>query len=173
MADKQVVLAIFPDEAAADAAVEGLKAREKAGSEKLDAIGVLVLDENGNVKDQKLGKKTIGKGAGIGLALAMVTPVGLAAGIVAGGVLGAMHKKGLGLTDDNREQLGLALKDGKAAVGVLVESHDSEAVYATLTELGGTVQLLAMSEEALAEAAMVYPSEAGGDEAVIAPARGG
>jgi uncharacterized membrane protein len=173
MSDKQVVLAIFPNEAAADAAVEGLSAWSKQEHEKLDAIGVLCLDENGNVKDHKLGKKTIGKGAGIGLVLALATPVGLAAGIVAGGVLGALHKKGLGLTDDNREQLGLALTDGKAAVGVLVDPHEADALYAELTELGGTVQLLALSEAALAEAAMVYPSQEGGDEAVIAPARGG
>jgi uncharacterized membrane protein len=173
MSDKQVVLAIFADEAAADAAVEALKVWGKASNEKLDAIGVLVLDADGKVKDQKLGKRTLGKGAGIGLVLAMATPVGLAAGVVAGGVMGAAHKKGLGLTDDNREQLGLALADGKAAVGVLVDQHEVEVLYAELTELGGTVQLLAVSEAALAEAAMVYPSEAGGDEAVIAPARGG
>jgi uncharacterized membrane protein len=173
MADKQVVLAIFPDEAAADAAVESLKVWSKDSDEKLDAIGVLVLDEDGKIKDQKLGKHTIGKGAGIGLVLALATPVGLAAGIVAGGVLGAMHKKGLGLTDDNREQLGLALSGGKAAVGVLVEQHEADALFAKLTELGGTVKLLAVSEAALAEAAMVYPSQEGVEESVAAPARGG
>jgi uncharacterized membrane protein len=173
MSEKHVVLAIFPDEAAADAAVEALKAWSKSEDEKLDAIGILCLDEQGHVKDHKLGKKTIGKGAGIGLALAMLTPVGLAAGVVAGGVLGAMHKKGLGLTDDNRAQLEASLKDGKAAVGALVEPHEADAFYAKLTELGGTVQLLEVSEESLAEAASYFPSSEGGDEAVIAPARGG
>jgi len=172
MADKQVVLAIFPDEAAADAAVESLKTWAKYSHEKLDAIGVLALDADGKVKDQKLGKHTVGKGAGIGLVLAMATPVGLAAGVIAGGVLGAAHTKGLGLTDDNREQLGLALKDGKAAVGVLVDLHEAEALYAELTQLGGTVQLLATSEAALAEAAMTYPSR-DASVAVVAPARGG
>lgn len=173
MSDKQIVLAIFPDEAAADAAAASLKAWSKESAEKVDAIGVLALDKDGKVKDQKLGKKTIGKGAGIGLVLAMATPVGLAAGIVAGGVLGAMHTKGLGLTDDNREQLGLELKDGKAAVGVLVEPHEADVFYAKLTELGGTVKLLPVSEEALAEAGQVFPSEFGDSEAVVAPARGG
>lgn len=172
MSDKQVVLAIFPDEAAADAAVESLKVWSKDSHEKLDAIGVLVLDENGNIKDHKLGKHTTGKGAGIGLVLALATPVGLAA-VAAGGVLGALHAKGLGLTDDNREQLGLALSGGRAAVGVLVEPHEADVLYAKLTELGGTVQLLAVSEAALAEAAMVYPSREGGEESVAAPARGG
>jgi len=183
MSDKQIVLAIFPDEAAADAAVEALKAWGKESHEKLDAVGVLVLDENGKVKDHKLGKHTVGKGAGIGLVLAMATPVGLAAGIVAGGALGAMHAKGLGLTDGNRAELGLALSDGKAAVGVLVEPHEADVLYAKLTELGGTVKLLPLSEAAMAEAALVRPSEAAataygsqqteGSVAEEAPSRGG
>jgi uncharacterized membrane protein len=173
MSEKQVALAIFPDEAAADAAVDALKQWSKFEDEDLGAIGVLCLDEEGKVKDHKLGKATVGKGAGIGLALAMLTPVGLAAGIVAGGVLGALHKKGLGLTDDNRDQLAASLKDGKAAVGVLVEPHEADQVYAKLTELGGTVELLAVSEATLDEAASYFPSQEGGDEAVIAPARGG
>ena len=173
MSEKQVVLAIFPDEAAADTAVEALKTWSKSEDEKIDAIGVLCLDEQGHVKDHKLGKATVGKGAGIGLALAMLTPVGLAAGIVAGGVLGALHKKGLGLTDDNRDQLAASLKDGKAAVGVLVEPHEADDLYAKLTELGGTVQLLAVSEATLDEAASHFPSIDGDSESVAAPARGG
>ena len=172
MGDKQVVLAIFPDEAAADAAVESLKAWAKESDEKLDAIGILCLDEDGHVKDHKLGKRTIGKGAGIGLVLALATPVGLAVGLVAGGVAGAAHLKGLGLTDDNREQLEKDLKDGRAAVGVLVELHEADVLYKELTELGGTVKLLPASEDALNEAAMVYPSEEP-SASVAAPARGG
>ena len=56
MADNQVVLGIFADEAAADAAVESLKAWDKATDEiKLGAIGVLVVDEDGQIKEHKLG----------------------------------------------------------------------------------------------------------------------
>jgi hypothetical protein len=50
MSDKQLVLAIFKDEAAADAAVESLKQWDKADDDlKLNAIGVLVLDDKGEV----------------------------------------------------------------------------------------------------------------------------
>ena len=46
MADKQVVLAIFPDEVAADSAAQSLKDWDKLDDDvKLNAIGVLVLDE--------------------------------------------------------------------------------------------------------------------------------
>ncbi len=172
MADKQVVLAIFPDEAAADAAVESLNGWAKDNHEKLDAIGVLCLDDQGKVMDHKLGKRTVGKGAGIGLVLALATPVGAAA-VLAGGVIGAAHHKSLGLTDDNRQQLEADLKDGKAAVGVLVEPHEADVLYAQLTALGGTVKLLPVSDAALNEAAMSFPSMTGGAESVAAPARGG
>ncbi len=125
----------------------------RTAHEKLDAIGVLCLDEQGKVKDHKLGKHTVGKGAGIGLVLALATPVGWRPASWPVASSGRCTHKGLGLTDDNREQLGADLKDGKAAVGVLVEPHEADVLYAKLTELGGTVKLLPVSDEALAEAA--------------------
>ena len=79
MANKVVVLAIFKDEAAADAAAQSVK---DSGLAEDDAIGVLVLNNKGEVKAEKVGKRSTGKGAGIGLALALFTPVGLAAGII-------------------------------------------------------------------------------------------
>jgi len=50
MADDRVVLAFFKDETAADDAVESLKAWDKADDDiKLNAIGVLVLDDKGHI----------------------------------------------------------------------------------------------------------------------------
>ena len=95
---KQVVLAIFNDEAAADAAVESLKTWDEADDDiKANAIGVLVLDDKGKLKTHKLGRRSTGKGAGIGVVLAVIAPPTLLAGAIGGGVLGALHKKGLGL----------------------------------------------------------------------------
>jgi len=160
MSDKQVVLAIFSDETAAYTAVEALQAWGKESHEKLDAVGVLVLDESGKVKDHELGTHT-----GFGK------------------VLGSMHAKGLGLTEGNRDALAPALSDGRAAVGVLVEPHEADVFYAKLTDLGGTVKLLPMSDAAMAEAALVRPSEAAataygshlteGSVTEEAPSRGG
>jgi hypothetical protein len=82
MANKVVVLAIFKDEAAADAAAQSVK---DSGLAHDDAIGVLVLNDKGEVKAEKVGKRSTGKGAGIGLALALFTPVGLAVGVIGGG----------------------------------------------------------------------------------------
>ena len=104
MSDKQVVLAMFPDEAAADAAGQALKQWDKADDDiKLNAIGVLVLDGKGKVKTHKLGRRSTGKGAGIGVVLAVIAPPTLLAGAIGGGVLGALHHKGLGLTGEDRD----------------------------------------------------------------------
>jgi uncharacterized membrane protein len=149
MGNKIVVLAVFNDEAAADAAAQTVK---DSGLARHDAIGVLVLNAKGEVKAEKVGKRSTGKGAGIGLALALLTPVGLAAGVIGGGVLGALHHKGLGLDEADRERLGAELSDGKAAVGVLAPVTEADAVSAKLTELGGAAESHTVSDEALEEA---------------------
>jgi hypothetical protein len=71
-----------------------------------DAIGVLVLNEKGEIKVEKVGKRSMGKGAGIGLILALFTPIGLAVRLIGGGLLGALHHKGLGLDEADRERIG-------------------------------------------------------------------
>ncbi len=153
MADKQVVLGIFKDEGLANSAVAVLTEWDKAEKGvKLGAIGVLVADSYGQLTTQKVGRRTVHKGAGLGLALAMLTPVGLVAGVVGGGLVGALHRKGLGLAPEVREQLGWDLSDGSAAVGVLVEAEQAGAVEAKLAEIGGTIKSLELTQEAIDEA---------------------
>ena len=149
MANKIVVLAIFKNEAAADAAAETVK---ESGLARHDAVGVLVLNEKGEVKAEKVGKRSVGKGAGIGLALALLTPVGLGVGIIGGGGLGALHHKGLGLDKADRERLGAELGAGKAAVGVLAPVSEADAVTAKLAELGGAAESHTVTDEDLEEA---------------------
>ena len=149
MANKTVVLAIFPEEASADAAAASLK---DSGVAHHDAIGVLVLNADGEVKVEKVGKRSVGKGAGIGLILALLTPIGLAVGLIGGGLLGALHHKGLGLNEADRERLGSELAGGKAAVGVLAPVSEADFVASKLTELGGTAETHDVSDEALEEA---------------------
>jgi predicted flap endonuclease-1-like 5' DNA nuclease len=147
MASKTVVLAYFNDEVAADDAVESLKAWDKADKDvSLNAIGVLVLDDKGKIKTHKLGKRSVGKGAGIGLLLALITPAGLGLA-VAGGVLGALHHKGLNMSGGARDDVQAQLAGGKAAVGVLVKEDQAAAVAAKLAELGGTTQTIEVPEE--------------------------
>jgi hypothetical protein len=113
MSDKQVVLAVFEDEAAADTAVEALKQWDKADDDiKLNAIGVLVLDDKGKIKTHKLGRRSTVKGAGIGVVLAVIAPPSLLAGVIGGGVLGALHHKGLGIKAEERDRIAAELSDG-------------------------------------------------------------
>jgi hypothetical protein len=150
MADQQVVLSIFDDEAAADAAVEVLKAWvEESVYIKLDAIGVLVVDDKGQIKEHKLGRRSGGKGAGIGLVLAVIAPPTLLAGVVGGGAIGHFHHKGLGLTQEDRDRITAELEGGKAAVGVLADTVDCVPIVAKLKSLGGTPEVHELSDEAL------------------------
>ena len=116
-----LVLAIFDDEAAADAAAHALVDWVKAEDVVRRPIGVLALDEAGRIKEHKLGRKRSGaKGAGIGAVLAVVAPPTLLAGVVAGGVIGHFHHEGLKLSDAERQRIASELVGGKAAVAYLV-----------------------------------------------------
>ena len=158
MGEKQVVVAIFPDEAAADTAAQSLKDWDKLDDDvKLNAIGILVLDENGKIKTHKIGRRSWGKGAGIGVVLAALTPPTLLAGALAGGVLGGLHHKGLGVDSDEREQISDALTNGRAAVGALVAETQAPGVSDKLTELGGEPHVLTPSDEAVAEVDAAAP----------------
>jgi len=149
MSNKTVVLAIFKDEARADDAAVSLK---DSGIARGDAIGVLVLNEKGELKAEKVGKRSWGKGAGIGAIVALCTPVGLAAGLIGGGLLGALHHKNLGLNEADRNRIGSELQGGKAAVGVLAPVSEATVVADKLTDLGGTVETHSVSDEAVDEA---------------------
>jgi hypothetical protein len=157
LSDKNVVLAIFKDEPSADSAVAQLKSWDKSDDRvKLGAMGVLALDDNGNLKTHKMGSRSIAKGGGIGLVLALMTPVGAGA-VVGGGLLGALHKKGLGLNEKDKDRIGAKLFDGKAAVGVLAKDDQAKLIADKLTELGGEPEVHAVSDEALKQASSEMP----------------
>src|ERR1017187_2167881 len=149
MTNKTVVLAIFEDEVSADAAAASLK---DSGVAHHDAIGVLVLNDKGEVKAGKVGKRSVGKGAGIGLVLALFTPVGLGVGLLGGGLLGALHHKNLGLDEADRERIGSELAGGKAAVGVLAPVTEAAFVDDKRADLAGTGETHPGSDEAVEEA---------------------
>ena len=156
MSNDTVVLAIFNNEASADVAAADLK---ESGVAKGDAIGVLVLDEKGELKSDKVGKRSGGKGAGIGAVAALVTPVGLVAGLLGGGLLGSLHHKNLGLDKADRARLGSELEGGKAAVGVLVPLSDAGFMADKLASMGGMPETHQVSAEAVEEATKAATTE--------------
>ncbi len=128
----------------------------------LNAIGVLVLDDKGKIKVEKVGSRSVQRGAGIGIILGLLTPVSVVGGLIGGAVLGAFHHKGLGLSAEERDQIGALLADGKAAVGVLATDENATVIGDKLAELGATVQSHELSDETMAAAAEVAatPAEA-------------
>ncbi len=157
MSNKSMVVAIFNDEVSADAAAASLK---DSGVAKGDAIGVLVLNEKGELKADKVGKRSWGKGAGIGAVVALCTPVGLAAGLISGGLLGALHHKNLGLKDADRERIGSEMQGGKAAVAVLAPLTEANFVADKLAGLGGVPETHEVSDEAVEEAQKAATADA-------------
>jgi uncharacterized membrane protein len=151
MANKQLVLAFFDNEDAADEAVEALKQWDKGTKDiELGAIGVLVKNEKGKIKTHKLGKRKTGTGAVL-FALAGLLSGGLSVigGAVLGGILGSFFHKGLGMSKDDLARIDGELDGGRAAVGVLVEPNDSTMVTNRLADLGGESETHEVTEEAL------------------------
>ena len=161
MAKKQLVLAFFANEAAADEAVNNIKQWDKASKDvKLGAIGVLVKDDKGKIKTQKLGKRKTGGGAVLGVLAAVLTGgVSLLGGAVAGGILGAFFHKGLGMSKDDLARINSQLDGGKAAVGILAGADEAAGVTAKLAELGGAPETHEVSDEAVEQAEVAAESQ--------------
>ena len=154
MANRQLVLAVFPDELAADNAAAALK---DSGIADGDAIGILVLDAAGKLKQDKVGARSTGKGAAIGGCLFLLGPAILGVGVIGGTAAGALHHKNLGLTDADKARLTVELTEGKAAVGVMAHYDTAQAISDRLTQLGGTPETHELTDEAL-EAASAAPA---------------
>lgn len=150
MADRQLVLAVFADEIAADNAAVALKDSKIAEG---DAIGILVLDSEGKLKQDKVGARSTGTGAAVGGVLLLLGPAALGVGVAGGAAAGALHHKSLGLTDADKARLTVELTEGKAAVGVLAHLDTASAISDRLTQLRGTPQSHQLTDEALEAAA--------------------
>jgi hypothetical protein len=150
MSDRHLVLAVFPDEPAADRAVVALKRSDIAHG---DAIGLLALDADGKLKQEKVGARSVGKGAAIGGVLVLLGPAAVGVGVLGGAFVGGLHHKSLGLSDDDKARLGGELTSGKVAVGVLADLETAPAISEFLTEVGGTPETHELSDEAVAAAA--------------------
>ena len=146
MADRQLILAVFPDELAADNAAMALK---ESGIADGDAIGILALDSHGKLKQDKVGARSTGKGAAIGGVLFLLGPAVLGVGVIGGAAAGSLHHKNLGLTDADKARLTVELTAGRAAVGVMAGFDTAPAISDRLTQLGGTPETHELTDEAI------------------------
>ena len=150
MANQQLVLAFFPDEPAADNAAAALK---DSGIAHHDAIGIVALDSDGKLKQDKVGARSTGKGAAIGGVIAVFSTAVLGPAVLVGVAAGALHHKNLGLSDADKARLTVELNAGKAAVGVMAHSDTAPAISDKLTQLGGTSESHDVTDEAMEAAA--------------------
>jgi hypothetical protein len=150
MAEKQLVLSFFADEPAADAAAAALK---DSGVTTDEAMGLLVCDAAGNLREDKVGARSWGAGAGVGACLFVLGPAALGVGVLGGTVAGGLHHKGLQLSEDDRERIAADLGAGKAAVGVLAWIKEAPMIQQRLTELGGATSSHDVVDDAALEAA--------------------
>jgi uncharacterized membrane protein len=165
--NKQLVLAFFESEDAADEAVDEIKQWDKASKDiKLGAIGVLVKDDKGKVKTHKLGKRKTGTGVVLG-ALAGILSGGISVvgGALFGGVIGAFFHKGLGMSKDDLARIEGELDGGRAAVGILAKDEEAASVAGKLEELGGETETHEMTDEALDQVDEAVESEPEEEEA--------
>jgi uncharacterized membrane protein len=146
MAHKSLTLAIFDSETAADSAADALK---DSGLAKHDEVGILALDDDGKLKMDKVGARSTAAGAGVGALLWLLGPVGVGVGVVGGGLLGALHHKGLELDDEDQARISKELEGGHAAVGVLTRPEDWSAVSEYLAGQGGATETYGAPDEAL------------------------
>src|SRR5512143_2559117 len=130
MAKKELVLAFFANDAAADEAVKEVKQWDKASKEiKLGAIGVLVKDDKGKIKTHKLGARKTGTGAVLfGLAAVLTGGATLLAGAVFGGIVGSFFRKGLEMSKNDLARIVGERDDGKAAVCILAAPDEAAEV---------------------------------------------
>jgi uncharacterized membrane protein len=148
VAEKRLVISIFDAEADADEAAAALRS---AGAVADDAVGIVVLDEHGELKTHKVGATSGVKGATAGAVLGLLGPIGLGVGIAGGALVGKLHHKDLGLEDADRDRLGIALRGGKAAVGVLADPDELVAIESILVDRGGETNAHAFDAAVLRE----------------------
>ena len=161
--NKQLIIALYDNAVAAQQAAEDLKQWDKANDDvKAGAVGVLLSDGKGGIKQDLTGPRAGGKGAAIGAILGLIAAVptgglsllgGILGGGVGGGIIGAFFHKHLGMSEQERDGLAKEIAGGCAAVGVLAEADEAGAFTAKLIALGGKPQSYEVTDEAAEQAA--------------------
>lgn len=168
----KLVIAIFDNESAAQTAAENLKAWDKANDDvKAGAVGVLIADGKGGIKQDLVGPHATGKGATIGAILGLIAAIptgglsllgGVLGGGVGGAIVGAFFHKHLGISEEERQRLAREIADGRAAVGVLAGGDEADAFAAKLAELGGKPEAYEVTQEGVETAAAAAQTVATG-----------
>jgi uncharacterized membrane protein len=178
---EQAVIATFENDAAAEQAAHDLREWDKANDDiKLGAIGLVSKNAKGEIQTKNYSARSTGKGAKVGMGLGVLAAVftggvslipGVVGGAVAGGAAGSLHRKGLGFSDEELQQLSSDLDGGHAALLVMCNDDEVAATSEYLTAAGGKPRAHPISEGDLTEAAK-QAEASGGSTPPQAPAGG-
>ncbi|MEZ4770737.1 MAG: DUF1269 domain-containing protein [Caldilineales bacterium] len=157
--NQHFVMAVFENEDAAKAAITNLEGWDIARQDvSLGSIGT-IYKKNGKVKTD-MGRKT-GTGAKVGAVLgvagALLGPVGLIGGLLAGALVGAgagsIFTEHMQLTEDEVAQLNKDLDEGRVAVVVACDEYEMDGAAINLRESGGNVITFSVPQAELQAAA--------------------
>jgi uncharacterized membrane protein len=168
--NRNLIVAYFPDEDAADAAARQLKHWDKGTKEvKLGGMGI-ITQKKGKLKTHYVGARAGGTGAkwgtilgatgGLATGVMVVTGVltgglglipGAIAGLAVGTVGGSLFHKRIGMTDDDRARLEAYLANGGAALAVMADDAEVEPTRAEIAGLGGKVEQYTLPDDVLEE----------------------
>jgi len=159
----QAVIASFDSSAQAEQAAHDLMGWDKANDDvKLGAVGMLTRNDKGEIKTKNFSQRNTGKGAKVGMGLGVAAAIfsgGLTliptaiGGAVAGGAAGTLFRKGLGMSDEELQDLGAELEGGRAALLVMCDESDVEATTEYLSAAGGKPRSHAVASADLESAA--------------------
>jgi uncharacterized membrane protein len=146
---EHAIIATFDSSAQAEQAANDLLDWDKSNPnphDNLGAVGVLTQGNKGEIKTKSYGPRNTGKGAKIGMGLGVMAAVlsgGLTliptaiGGAIAGAAAGSLSRKGLGLTDEEQQQLKSELDGGRAALLVMCPDAEVKAISDYLALEGG------------------------------------
>ncbi|MDX1415147.1 MAG: DUF1269 domain-containing protein [Candidatus Promineifilaceae bacterium] len=157
--DTELIIAYFPTADAAQEAGHHLKEWDKERKDiELGAMSILTLDEKGEVKEDKVGARAGGKGAkwgmiagaALGILTGGVTLIGGAlVGLLAGGLGGSLFHKAIGMSDDDQARLEKHLKEGGAALAVMMDPDEIESTVSELQSLNAEVASYLIPEDVM------------------------
>ena len=157
--DSELVIAYFPSADEAQAAGKQLKEWDKDVKHvELGAISILTMDDKGKLKEEKIGARAGGKGAkwgvpagaALGILSGGATLIGGAlVGLAAGGLGGSLFHKKIGMSDKDQAKLVNHLKDGGAALAIMLDLEEMEATISQLNRLGAEVATYNIPQQVL------------------------
>lgn len=149
-----LLIAYMPDHETAEQAAQDLKEWENSYSTiRLGAMGIISRKEDGQIKTEKIGSRATSEGAKWGVLAGAVAGIftggiglvgGALVGLAAGTIAGTMFHRGLGMSDEEKENLDQHLAGGGVALAVMVnesEAHAAESILAAICDEVNSCQL--------------------------------